>query len=201
MFILVTLVLEPLIYLPSFLRVNHFAHNRITPLAFTIFPSSLLHYRLPILLPLLPLFRLFLPLLLIKPHLPLNIPTQNNMFQQQLILRQHPLLQLGELLLILFLQGIDLIHKVQFLQVKGLLVILLRQEDKLLVLVVLVVRDVCLDELVQRVDVLTGERDLVVCAVALVALLLLFLYGFVQLLQVDHLRRGEVLVLHVADQL
>lgn len=123
------------------------------------------------------------------------------MFQQQLILRQHPLLQLGELLLILFLQGIDLIHKVQFLQVKGLLVILLRQEDKLLVLVVLVVRDVCLDELVQRVDVLTGERDLVVCAVALVALLLLFLYGLVQLLQVDHLRRGVVLVLHVPDQL
>jgi hypothetical protein len=96
---------------------------------------------------------LLFPFFLIKLHLPLDIPTKYHMLKQQLILCQYPFFQLRKLLLVHFFQRIDLIHKLQLLQVKRLLIIFFRQVNKLLVLIKLVMVDMLVDKLVKVIDV------------------------------------------------
>ena len=82
------------------------------------------------------------------------------MLQHQLILRQHSFLEIRVLLLVLPLEGVQVVHELQPLQVEGRSLLVLLQEDLFFVLVELVHDYVFLDQAVERLHVFAGQRDL-----------------------------------------
>ena len=119
------------------------------------------------------------------------------MLQHQLILRQHSFLEIRVLLLVLPLEGVQVVHELQPLQVEGRSLLVLLQEDLFFVLVELVHDYVFLDQAVERLHVFAGQRDLEVRLMPLGFLLQLL----AQLVQAHHVLLHEVIVLDRAQEL
>jgi hypothetical protein len=120
------------------------------------------------------------------------------MLEHQFILRQHALLEIGKLLLILNLDRIEVVHELQSLQIERSSLLVLLQEDLFLIFKELVLDYVLLHQAVQRLHVFAGQRDLEVCPVPP---RLLLRSPTAQPVQTDDVLLREVVVLHRAQQL
>lgn len=91
----------------------------------------------------------FAEFLLVKLHLSLDVPIEDHMFKGEFVLSQDSLLEVWELLLVLYLKGVYFVHELQLLQVERGRLLILFEEDLLLVFEELVVGDMLLDEAVE----------------------------------------------------
>ena len=96
--------------------------------------------------------------LLIHFHLSLQISIQNYMLKQQFVLHEYTFSKFWEFLFVFFLQRIDVIHKFQFFQIKWSILSILLEEDNFLVFEFFVLRNVFLNQIVKRTDIVSSER-------------------------------------------
>ena len=119
------------------------------------------------------------------------------MLKHQFILRQHSLLKIRVFFLVLALEGVQVVHELQPLEVEGSRLLVFLQEDLFLIFVELVHDYVFLDQAIQRLHVFTGQRDLEVGLMPFGFLLQLLS----QVMQSDDIPLHKVIILHRAQQL
>jgi hypothetical protein len=98
-------------------------------------------------------------LLLVQLHLPFDVPIQDHVLKDQLVLGEHSLLKIWKFLFVFLFQRVEIVHELESFEVEGGGLFVLLQKDLFLIFEELVLDYVLLDQQVERFYVFAGERD------------------------------------------